>query len=398
MEFPGGSDNFLAITGSAHPFLSGAETFHTPSLGDEEFEIPPIPLDSDVVGHFEDLGGSNGAGVGGGAAHYGVQGLEMGMGHALMEQGAGLLAMELEASMSTPYSTTPPVTIDVPIAGLLGPGQLTTIDQSELSTQLGLSLGANGGAGSGTPPPPPQAEAPPPPEERLSPPPSPTGSMQEEEAEEFRRPQNDPKLPKMTLTPPPGPCDPPRVRGKPPKKGKKKKDPNEPQKPVSAYALFFRDTQAAIKGQNPSATFGEVSKIVASMWDSLGEEQKQVYKRKTEAAKKEYLKALAAYRAILTSDPPRRRPLQAEEEVVEMVGGEFGGEADSPPGLAVELVPEDPPPPRCIRAGCGNPPVASGDWDEEYCSSECVVRHCRDVFLAWLAARNSSPNNVVFVK
>lgn len=45
---------------------------------------------------------------------------------------------------------------------------------------------------------------------------------------------------------------------------------------MSAYALFFRDTQAAIKGQNPSATFGDVSKIVASMWDSLGEEQKQV--------------------------------------------------------------------------------------------------------------------------
>lgn len=63
---------------------------------------------------------------------------------------------------------------------------------------------------------------------------------------------------------------------KPTKKQKKKKDPNEPQKPVSAYALFFRDTQAAIKGQNRSATFGEVSKIVASMWDSLGEEQKQV--------------------------------------------------------------------------------------------------------------------------
>lgn len=66
--------------------------------------------------------------------------------------------------------------------------------------------------------------------------------------------------------------------GKKPKtpKKKKKKDPNEPQKPVSAYALFFRDTQAAIKGQNPNATFGEVSKIVASMWDGLAEEQKQV--------------------------------------------------------------------------------------------------------------------------
>lgn len=62
---------------------------------------------------------------------------------------------------------------------------------------------------------------------------------------------------------------------KTPKK-KKRKDPNEPVKPVSAYALFFRDTQANIKAQNPNATFGEVSKIVASMWDGLGDEQKQV--------------------------------------------------------------------------------------------------------------------------
>ena len=62
-----------------------------------------------------------------------------------------------------------------------------------------------------------------------------------------------------------------------PQKKKKKKDPNEPSKPVSAYALFFRDTQAAIKSSNPNATFGDVSKIVASMWDSLGEEAKQVH-------------------------------------------------------------------------------------------------------------------------
>ncbi|XP_061222407.1 TOX high mobility group box family member 4 [Neopsephotus bourkii] len=450
-QFPGGSDNYLAITGTGHPFLTGAETFHTPSLGDEEFELPPISLEPDPslpvsVGHFEDLGEPGGANSGSTGPYGGVQALDMAMGHGLMEQGAGLLAgglaMELEHTMSPQYSTAPPVTIDVPMAalspgGLLAPGQLTTIDQSELSSQLGLSLGANGTPGSSGGTPPPSQSAPAAPEERISPPPSPAGSGHEEEAEEFRRNY------------------PPR-RGKPPKKAKKKKDPNEPQKPVSAYALFFRDTQAAIKGQNPNATFGEVSKIVASMWDSLGEEQKQVYKRKTEAAKKEYLKALAAYRAVLamqhpvpvatasavataTAPPPRLRltlpvatpapgtpplhikilpPLRVlaapvvtsssasapeeeeeeEEEVVEMVGGEFGGEAESPPGLAVELVPEDPPPARCIRAGCGNAPVASGDWDEEYCSSECVVRHCRDVFLAWLAARNAGPNSVVFVK
>jgi HMG (high mobility group) box len=47
-------------------------------------------------------------------------------------------------------------------------------------------------------------------------------------------------------------------------------------RPVSAYALFFRDTQASIKGQNPNASFGEVSKIVASMWDVLAPDHKNV--------------------------------------------------------------------------------------------------------------------------
>ncbi|KAM6421419.1 LOW QUALITY PROTEIN: chromodomain-helicase-DNA-binding protein 8 [Rhynochetos jubatus] len=474
---------------------------------------------------------------------YGVQGLEL---------------PELTVDGGAVRGRPPPVTIDVPMAalspgGLLGPAQLTTIDQSELSSQLGLSLGGGdgGGGGAGGPGGAPALPAAPPsvpsPEEQLSPTPSPTGSLQEEEAEEFRRPAG----PAPPRAPPAG--DAPR-RGKPPKKPRKKKDPNEPQKPVSAYALFFRDTQAAIKGQNPSATFGEVSKIVASMWDSLGEEQKQVYKRKTEAAKKEYLKALAAYRAVQTSTepppppnitkiliskqilppsltvpspggvvtvipatvvtargsggvtplqlgpgtprqivtrsvlqaaaaqlprlqppplqqmpppqppsqqvtvlqpppplqamqqpppapktrpqqppplqikilpppplqiqalhlppeeigatppqnsttpPPQSAPGAASPEAVEMIAGDVVPEVESPTPMAVgELVAESPAPPRCVRAGCENPPVASGDWDEEYCSSECVVRHCRDVFLAWLAARNAG-NSVVFVK
>uniref|UniRef100_A0A5S6R2N8 HMG box domain-containing protein n=1 Tax=Trichuris muris TaxID=70415 RepID=A0A5S6R2N8_TRIMR len=83
----------------------------------------------------------------------------------------------------------------------------------------------------------------------------------------------------------------------PRKRQRLRKDPNEPQKPVSAYALFFRDTQAAIKGQNPNASFGEVSKIVAAMWDSLDTESKSSYKQRTEIAKKDYLKQRAAYRA-----------------------------------------------------------------------------------------------------
>uniref|UniRef100_H2NKK5 TOX high mobility group box family member 4 n=1 Tax=Pongo abelii TaxID=9601 RepID=H2NKK5_PONAB len=615
MEFPGGNDNYLTITGPSHPFLSGAETFHTPSLGDEEFEIPPISLDSDpslavsdVVGHFDDLADPSSSQDGSFSAQYGVQTLDMpvGMTHGLMEQGGGLLSggltMDLDHSIGTQYSANPPVTIDVPMtdmtSGLMGHSQLTTIDQSELSSQLGLSLGG------GTILPPAQS-----PEDRLSTTPSPTSSLHEDGVEDFRR-----QLPSQkTVVVEAG------KKQKAPKK-RKKKDPNEPQKPVSAYALFFRDTQAAIKGQNPNATFGEVSKIVASMWDSLGEEQKQVYKRKTEAAKKEYLKALAAYKdnqecqatvetveldpappsqtpspppmatvdpgiqpasivatpalspsivvnstlspsyvnqassgaggraqysliitkqmlpssitmsqgwvtvipaTVVTSrgqlgqtstatiqpsqqaqivtrsvlqaaaaaaaaasmqlPPPRLQPpplqqmpqpptqqqvtilspppLQAmqqprtsekfesnlqqqppplqiksvpttlkiaelplpptvessperpmnnspahtveatSETICEMIT-DVVPEVESPSQMDVELVSGSPvalsPQPRCVRSGCENPPIVSKDWDNEYCSNECVVKHCRDVFLAWVASRNS--NTVVFVK
>ncbi|XP_058847051.1 TOX high mobility group box family member 2-like isoform X1 [Acipenser ruthenus] len=152
---------------------------------------------------------------------------------------------------------------------------MTALSQSQLNSQVGL----RNSVGHGSPSPPGSKSATP----------SPSSSAQEEEADSHSKVTGE-KRPSSDM-----------VKKPKPQKKKKKKDPNEPQKPVSAYALFFRDTQAAIKGQNPNATFGDVSKIVASMWDTLGEEQKQAYKRKTEAAKKEYLKALAAYRASLVS-------------------------------------------------------------------------------------------------
>lgn len=33
----------------------------------------------------------------------------------------------------------------------------------------------------------------------------------------------------------------------------------------------------------------------------------------------------------------------------------------------------------CIRNGCTNPTIESPGWDNEYCSNECVVNHCRSV-------------------
>ncbi|KAF7496170.1 TOX high mobility group box family member 4-A [Sarcoptes scabiei] len=72
---------------------------------------------------------------------------------------------------------------------------------------------------------------------------------------------------------------------------------NRQGKPVSAYALFFRDTQASIKTENPTASFGEISKIVASKWDSLPKTKKDVYKERADLEKRNYLQNLASNKA-----------------------------------------------------------------------------------------------------
>ncbi|XP_053475380.1 TOX high mobility group box family member 4b isoform X4 [Ictalurus furcatus] len=396
MEFPGGSDNFLPISGEGHPFLSSSETFHTPSLGDEEFEIPPISLVpdsalsvSDVVSHFGELGdGGSAPVVPGNAVVQGddpsfastfVNPTTQGLEHLslMTQQGGGpmlgsTLGMDLGHPMGSQFSSSSPMTIDVPLPdmnhGLLGHNPLTTIDQSELSAQLGLSLG--GGAILT------RAHSP---DQPLSATGSPSESLQDDDMDDFRRSVLVESPVSLSVSPgvislSPALSEQPAasVSSAPPalarkavgvgggaKKGKKKKDPNEPQKPVSAYALFFRDTQAAIKGQNPNATFGEVSKIVASMWDSLGEEQKQVYKRKTEAAKKEYLKALAAYRASQLSQP-----------TIEVLDT-----APSPPAAPIVTPAPEAPPPQPTPTRSSRIPVHAPDNNTitNICTSNIII-------------------------
>ncbi|XP_017317209.1 TOX high mobility group box family member 4b isoform X2 [Ictalurus punctatus] len=395
-KFPGGSDNFLPISGEGHPFLSSSETFHTPSLGDEEFEIPPISLVpdsalsvSDVVSHFGELGdGGSAPVVPGNAVVQGddpsfastfVNPTTQGLEHLslMTQQGGGpmlgsTLGMDLGHPMGSQFSSSSPMTIDVPLPdmnhGLLGHNPLTTIDQSELSAQLGLSLG--GGAILT------RAHSP---DQPLSATGSPSESLQDDDMDDFRRSVLVESPVSLSVSPgvislSPALSEQPAasVSSAPPalarkavgvgggaKKGKKKKDPNEPQKPVSAYALFFRDTQAAIKGQNPNATFGEVSKIVASMWDSLGEEQKQVYKRKTEAAKKEYLKALAAYRASQLSQP-----------TIEVLDT-----APSPPAAPIVTPAPEAPPPQPTPTRSSRIPVHAPDNNTitNICTSNIII-------------------------
>ncbi|XP_061102543.1 TOX high mobility group box family member 3-like [Conger conger] len=276
-----GNHNSYMNMAEANGALLPAEdhTFHTPSLGDEEFEIPPITPPPEVEGSpFPGLLDPPSPQEGPFTPQFPPQSLELPsitIPRNRGDQEDPLLRSSLPMNIGQArlHQSHPSP------SAVSGSSAMTTTNQSQLSVQLGLNvIGPNI---SHTSPSPPASK---------SATPSPSSSTNEEDPDDGTRATGEKR-------PPPDPGRKPKT----PKKKKKNRDPNEPQKPVSAYALFFRDTQAAIKAQNPSASFGEVSKVVASMWDGLRDEQKQLYKSKTEAAKKEYLKALAVYRASLVS-------------------------------------------------------------------------------------------------
>ncbi|XP_029820798.1 TOX high mobility group box family member 2 [Manacus vitellinus] len=381
-----GENMYMGMNDNAQEFLSANQTYNSQNENNEDYEIPPItppnlpdPSLLHLVDHetgYHSLCHSLPPNSLIPAYPYQNMDLPAIMVSNMLSQDGHLLSSQLPTIQEMVHSDAASYDSNRQVPLLNRPGMLagpmSALSQSQLISQMGM----RSGVAHGSPSPPGSKSATP----------SPSSSTQEEETESHYKATGE-KRPSTDL-------------GKKPKsqKKKKKKDPNEPQKPVSAYALFFRDTQAAIKGQNPNATFGDVSKIVASMWDSLGEEQKQAYKRKTEAAKKEYLKALAAYRASLVSKGTSQLTLlYASREgpwafaacgfgvaPVELVGLlAQGSTLDAPvtlPFLSTlqdfshissefqnSVGPRSP--------GASNPP-GSTEWDNDYPSRECGVNHC----------------------
>ncbi|KAI3375347.1 hypothetical protein L3Q82_021840 [Scortum barcoo] len=313
-----GDAMFLGMPDAGLDFASTNQSYSVGGLGDEDFNIPPItpptlpehmlpphlPHDS-PSGPYHPLDPPPSS-----APHhpYQLQGMDLpGMpgsqdGAAMLNQdgstfspNGGPMTSTLSVMQQMVNSDSRFTSSQQPIEAALGPRNQSGMNQqSQLSTINQSQLGLSGNSVTHNSPSPPGSK---------SATPSPSSSAHEDENDDgLRLGSGGEKRPASVEI---------SKKPKTPKK-KKRKDPNEPVKPVSAYALFFRDTQANIKAQNPNATFGEVSKIVASMWDGLGEEQKQVYKKRTETAKKEYLKQLAAYRASLVSqsysDPSEMKP------------------------------------------------------------------------------------------
>ena len=83
---------------------------------------------------------------------------------------------------------------------------------------------------------------------------------------------------------------------------KKKKDPNAPAAPLSAYKFFFKETGQTVKTHNPAAKFGDVSRIVASMWERLSDDEKAIYRKLSEDDKARYKKEIQEYKRNLPNE------------------------------------------------------------------------------------------------
>lgn len=194
---------------------------------------------------------------------------------------------------------------------------------------------------------------------------------------------------------------------------RKKKDPNAPAAVSSAYAFFFKETQASVKTHNPGAKFGEVSKIVATMWEVLPEEEKAVYRQKNEEDKRRHEREMAEYRAKLEESMAGNGDQHEDEEESDVDDSKgrnnrlsqqqpvpssqtqsvTSGSANVTPAGSQPLFNatecSDKGGSRCIRAGCDQPAVKNVEWEDEYCSNECVVMHCGNVFAEWVLAKTT---------
>lgn len=197
---------------------------------------------------------------------------------------------------------------------------------------------------------------------------------------------------------------------------------SEPAKPLSAYALFFRDTVSAIKQQNPTCSFQELSKIVASMWDALDAVHKGVYNKKHETARTEYLKQLRIYQQQqqlkqqelqansnetlqtetnsttqvqqVTPQPVVNNQQQNTNVVNKVTTPNTNSSISTvtpatsntaaPSDDQFNLLTEAGSVQKCTREDCNKRAIINPDWEDEYCSNECVVIHCRNVFNAWV--------------
>jgi len=81
------------------------------------------------------------------------------------------------------------------------------------------------------------------------------------------------------------------------KGGKRKKDPNAPKRPPSAFFVFCSDHRARIKNENPGIGIGDIAKKLGELWGKQTPSDKKPFEARAAKLKEKYEKDVAAYRA-----------------------------------------------------------------------------------------------------
>lgn len=76
-----------------------------------------------------------------------------------------------------------------------------------------------------------------------------------------------------------------------------KKDKNAPKKGMSAFMLFSQAHREATKTANPTATFGEMGKILGEKWKNASESEKKKFQIEAEKDKARYEAEMKNYQA-----------------------------------------------------------------------------------------------------
>ncbi|KAJ2896060.1 TOX high mobility group box member 4 [Coemansia aciculifera] len=87
-----------------------------------------------------------------------------------------------------------------------------------------------------------------------------------------------------------------------------KRDPNEPKKPSSAYTLFTHEKRLEIKNKQPDIPANEAWTKTIEAWSSISSEERQQYEDRAVVLKKEYLAAMAKYKAEHGGSTPVAEP------------------------------------------------------------------------------------------
>ena len=80
-----------------------------------------------------------------------------------------------------------------------------------------------------------------------------------------------------------------------PVKFKKRKDPNLPKRPLSAYFYFCKDARPKLKAKHPEIKLVDFSKLLGKIWSGLSEEEKTPYRILQEKDRERYDEEMELY-------------------------------------------------------------------------------------------------------